>query len=151
MSDLLVPLYDLPRFEEFKEGFRVGKPPLHYAPRILSFIGDNFSDGWKAEAKPAFGSVPPTIITALEIITGRIVGFCCWDCTAKGFLGPIGVHADFRGKSIGRALVISALHSMREAGYSYGVIGDAGPVEFFRKICDARIIDGSEKRIKPFK
>ena len=151
MSDLLVPLYDLPGFEGFKKDFWVGKPPPHYASRILSFIGDNFSEGWKAEAIPAFGSVPPTIITALEKVTDRIIGFCCWDCTAKGFLGPIGVHSDFRGKGIGRAVVISVLHSMREAGYSYGIIGDAGPVEFFRKICDVRIIDGSENRIKPFK
>jgi len=75
--------------------------------------------------------------------SGRIAGFCCWDCTAKGFLGPIGVHDDFRGMNAGKAVVLSVLHSMREAGYGYAIIGDTGPVDFFRKICDARIIKGS--------
>lgn len=91
----------------------------------------------------AFGSVPPTVVIAMNRTSGRLAGFCCWDCTAKGFLGPIGVHDDFRGKSVGRAVVLSALHSMREAGYGYAIVGDAGPVEFFQKICDARVIEGS--------
>ncbi|NOQ21451.1 MAG: GNAT family N-acetyltransferase [Candidatus Aegiribacteria sp.] len=142
MPDLLVPLYDLPGNPE-QDGLWVGKPLSHQAPSVLSFIHDNFSSGWKAEAGAAFGSVPPTIIVAADCASGRLAGFCCWDCTAKGFLGPIGVHDDFRGKGVGKAVVIAALHSMREAGYGYAVIGAAGPVEFFRRICDARVIEDS--------
>ncbi|MCK4806652.1 MAG: GNAT family N-acetyltransferase [Candidatus Aegiribacteria sp.] len=142
MPDLLVPLYDLPGTPE-PDGLWVGKPLSHQAPSVLSFIQDNFSSGWKAEAGVAFGSVPPTIIAAVDKASGRLAGFCCWDCTAKGFLGPIGVHDDFRGKGVGKAVVIAALHSMREAGYGYAVIGAAGPVKFFQSICDARIIESS--------
>ncbi|MCD4775404.1 MAG: GNAT family N-acetyltransferase [Candidatus Aegiribacteria sp.] len=142
MSDLLVPLYNLPCMEE-QDGLRVRKPLPHQSPGVLSFIEDNFSSGWKAEATVGFGSVPPTIVTAVDRASGRLAGFCCWDCTAKGFLGPIGVHNDFRGKSVGRAVVLSALRSMLEAGYGYAIVGDAGPVEFFQKICDARVIEGS--------
>jgi len=142
LPDLLVPLYDLPAATE-QAALWVGKPLPHQSPSVLSFIQDNFSSGWKAEAGAAFGSVPPTIIVAADNATGELAGFCCWDCTAKGFLGPIGVHDDFRGKGVGKAVVIAALHSMKEAGYGYAVIGAAGPVEFFRKICDARVIEGS--------
>ncbi len=146
MPDLLVPLYNLPDLIE-QEGLWVGKPLPHQSPRVLSFIEKHFSNGWKAEASTAFGSLPPTIVVAVEVSSGRLAGFCCWDCTAKGFLGPIGVHEDFRGMNAGRAVVISSLYSMREAGYGYAVIGDAGPVDFFRKICDARIIEGSSPGI----
>lgn len=142
LPDLLVPLYDLPAAPE-QDGLWVGKPLPHQAPLVLSFILDNFSIGWKAEAGTAFGSVPPTLTVAVDKASGSLAGFCCWDCTAKGFLGPIGVHADFRGKGAGKAVVVAALHSMREAGYGYAVIGDAGPVEFFKSICDARVIEGS--------
>ena len=128
--------------EEYDELW-IGKPLPHQSPGVLSFVEDNFSSGWKAEAVAAFGSVPPTIVTAVDRASGRLAGFCCWDCTAKGFLGPIGVHNDFRGKSVGRAVVLSVLHSMRESGYGYAIVGDAGPIEFFQRICDARIIDGS--------
>lgn len=141
MPDLLVPLFDLPQPEE-PDNFRIGKPPSHQSHIVMAFIADSFSVGWKAEASVAFGSVPPTMVTAVETSSGRIAGFCCWDCTAKGFLGPIGVHDDFRGSSVGKALVISTLHSLREAGYGYAIIGDAGPAEFFQKICDARTIEG---------
>ncbi|RKZ07996.1 GNAT family N-acetyltransferase [Candidatus Fermentibacteria bacterium] len=142
LPDLLVPLYALPVASE-PEGLWVGKPLPHQSPSVLSFIGDNFSSGWKAEAGTAFGSVPTSIMVAVDKASGRLAGFCCWDCTAKGFLGPIGVHDDFHGKGVGKAVVLAALHSMREAGYGYAVIGDAGPVEFFQRICDARIIEGS--------
>ena len=142
MPDLLVPLYDLPVAME-QDALWVGKPLAHQAPSVLSFIEDNFSIGWKAEAGVAFGSVPPTLIVAADKASGSPAGFCCWDCTAKGFLGPIGVHDAFRGKGIGKAVVVAALHSMREAGYAYAVIGAAGPVEFFQRICDARVIEGS--------
>ncbi len=142
LPDLLVPLYDLPAAPE-QEGLWVGKPLSQQAPSVLSFIEDNFSSGWKAEAGTAFGSVPPTLIVAVDKVSGSLAGFCCWDCTAKGFLGPIGVHGNFRGKGVGKAVVIAALLSMREAGYGYAVIGAAGPVEFFQSICDARVIEGS--------
>ncbi|MEN8209499.1 MAG: GNAT family N-acetyltransferase [Candidatus Fermentibacteria bacterium] len=142
MPDLLVPLFDLPVLQE-QDSLWVGKPLPHQSPSVLSFIQDNFSSGWKAEAGTAFGSVPPTIIVAVDKASGSLAGFCCWDCTAKGYLGPVGIHGGFRGKGVGKAVVLTALHSMREAGYGYAVIGDAGPVEFFQRICDARIIEGS--------
>lgn len=142
MSDLLVPLFNLPEIENVK-GIWIGKPLPHQSPGILSFIRENFSEGWEAEARVGFSSTPPTILVAVELESGKPAGFCCWDCTAKGFLGPIGTLENVRGRGIGRVLVLTCLKSMREAGYAYAIIGDAGPVDFFMSICDARVIDGS--------
>jgi GNAT superfamily N-acetyltransferase len=52
-----------------------------------------------------------------------------------------------RGRGIGKALLISALRGLRELGYVYGVIGGAGPVEFYREAVDAIVIPDSEPGI----
>jgi len=145
LPDLLVPLYSLSSLPVL-EGFWVGRPLPHQSEKVLDFIGETFGSSWKAEASSAFGSVPPRIKVAVDE-TGRLLGFCCWDCTSLGFLGPIGVTEAARGRGIGKALVLSVLYSMREAGYAYAVIGGAGPVDFFRSICDARVIEGSDPGI----
>ncbi len=147
MPDLLVPLHSgLPDCPQL-DGVWIGRPLAHQAPKVLSFVSGEFGSGWEAEVRTAFSSVPPTVTVAVSRESGDLLGFCCWDCTAKGFLGPVGVSLESRGIGAGRAVVISALHSMRECGYGYAVIGAAGPVEFFLKCCDARVIEGSEPGI----
>lgn len=146
MPDLLVPLFNLPEMGD-TEGIWTGRPLPHQSPAVLSFVRDTFSKGWEAEARTAFGGVPPTILVSVDEGSGDILGFCCWDCTARGFLGPVGVAREARGRGVGRSLVLSCLGSMRESGYGYAIIGDAGPVDFFRRICDARIIQGSSPGI----
>lgn len=146
MPDLLAPLFSLAPLP-VTEGLWVGRPLPHQSEKVLDFIGETFGSSWKAEASSAFGSVPPRIKVAVDQASGSMLGFCCWDCTALGFLGPIGVSEGARGRGVGKALVLSVLHSMREAGYAYAVIGGAGPVDFFRSICDARLIEGSDPGI----
>ena len=146
MTDLLVPLYRLPDLE-IPDGCWVGRPLQHQSTHILNFILEEFGDGWRAEATAAFANTPPRIFVAVQRDSSEIMGFCCWDCTALGFLGPVGVADKSRGTGVGRALVLSVLHSMREAGYGYAVIGGVGPVEFFQSVCDARVIEGSDPGI----
>ena len=73
-----------------------------------------------------------------------LLGFACHDTTAKGFFGPTGVTEQARGQGIGEALLLATLNGMREAGYGYAVIGDPGPVAFYRKRLDALEIPKSE-------
>ncbi len=146
MSDLLVPLYKLKEVTDI-EGIWIGRPLPHQAPVVLKFVSENFGSGWNAEATAAFASTPPNITVAVDEETGAVVGFCCHNCTALGFLGPIGVSEEVRGRGVGKAVVLKSLHAMKESGYGYAVIGYAGPVEFFRKFCDARIIEGSSPGI----
>lgn len=72
-----------------------------------------------------------------------MLGFACYDATVKGFFGPTGVEKTERGKGIGAALLMLCLYAMKEEGYGYGIIGSAGPVDFYKKICGATVIEGS--------
>ena len=52
-----------------------------------------------------------------------------------------------RGRGIGKALLIAALWGLRELGYVYGIIGAAGPVEFYKEAVGAIVIPDSEPGI----
>jgi predicted N-acetyltransferase YhbS len=72
----------------------------------------------------------------------QIVGFACYDCTMRGFFGPIGVDESYRGQGVGRALLLHCLNSMREMGYGYAVIGSVSPnrYNFYHNACGAQEI-----------
>ena len=146
MSDLLVRLYDLPHFEAEGKVAQAGIvvrraiPPERHV--VLDWIGKQFSAGWVSEASVALSSLPVTCWVAVK--DGQMLGFACHDATAKGFFGPTGVLEAARGQGIGEALLIATLKGMREAGYGYAVIGDPGPVEFYRKRLDALEIPNSK-------
>lgn len=73
----------------------------------------------------------------------KVIGFACYDSSAKGFFGPIGVHPDYRGKNVGQSLLLKTLYAMKEYGYGYAVIGWVGDAEmFYRKTVDAEFIKG---------
>jgi hypothetical protein len=52
-----------------------------------------------------------------------------------------------RGRGIGKALLFASLWGLRELGYVYGIIGGAGPVEFYEKAVGAIVIPDSEPGI----
>ena len=95
------------------------------------------------------GRTPPTVVAAYRVESGEPMGFCAWDAAALGFLGPVGVFGPFRKSGVGRVLVLECLHRMRAQGYGYAIVGGAGPGDFFRRVCDARPIAGSEAGIYP--
>ncbi len=146
MADLLVRLYDLPVFEAEArvqaEGIVVRRalPPERHI--VLDWVGVHFSPYWVSEAALGMSQQPPTVLLAVG--GGELLGFACYDPTVKGFFGPTGVAEAARGRGIGEALLITTLRAMRETGYAYGVIGDPGPVEFYRKRLDALEIPHSD-------
>lgn len=144
MPDLLVRLYDLPIFDTAAvaaAGVTIRRAMTPERRLVLSFIETHFGSKWAAESETAFGGHPIMIWIAEH--EGRMLGFACGDATAKGFFGPTGVAPEARGKGIGEALLFATLHGLKEAGYAYAVIGDPGPVEFYRKRLDALEIPGS--------
>ena len=48
-----------------------------------------------------------------------------------------------RGKGIGKALLLCCLHSMREMGYGYAIIGSIGPQAYYEKCVGAMLIPDS--------
>jgi GNAT superfamily N-acetyltransferase len=139
MSDLLIRLYDLPAFEAEARvrdaGITVRRAIPPEREVILEWIRERFSSAWVSEAALGMSQLPVQVFIATE--GNQLLGFACYDTSAKGFFGPTGVDEAMRGKGIGEALLIATLRAMREAGYAYGVIGDPGPVEFYRKRLDA--------------
>lgn len=149
MADLLVRLYDLPEFEAEARvkaaGITVRRAIAPERYFILEWIRYHFHDLWAGEAALALSQLPVTLWVAEQ--RGQLLGFACHDATARGFFGPTGVAAAARGQGIGEALLAATLRGMREAGYAYAVIGDPGPVAFYRKRLDALEIPNSEPGI----
>jgi len=48
-----------------------------------------------------------------------------------------------RGRGIGSALLLSALHAQRALGYAYAIVGGVGPAQFYEKAVGAIPIPGS--------
>jgi GNAT superfamily N-acetyltransferase len=150
MPDMLVPLYKLPPVAEKIEALRADGIIIRRAypfdlSRTRRFITKHFSESWADETQAAFTRQPITCWIA--IIDKRVVGFACVEATARGFFGPTGVDKTQRGRGIGGALLLAALHGQRELGYAYGVIGGAGPVDFYTKTVNAVPIPDSSPGI----
>jgi GNAT superfamily N-acetyltransferase len=144
LADLLVRLYDLPVFAAEARvrdaGIVVRRAIPPEAHVVRDFVA-TFSAAWTSEATLALTQMPTTAMIAVR--GPQIVGFACYDTSAKGFFGPTGVLESERGQGIGEALLIATLRAMREAGYAYAVIGDPGPVAFYQKRLDAMEIPKS--------
>lgn len=144
MADMLVKLYELPplqgRLDALSaEGITIKRPigPENYA--VIDWIEEKFCRIWAGESENAFFRSPRSIFVATR--GTELLGFACYDATAKGFFGPTGVAQDERGKGIGAALLLACLYAMRDEGYGYAIIGGVGPAEFYSKICGATLIE----------
>ena len=150
--DMLVKLYDLPLSfdvvgEMAKKGIVIRKPIGPERPHIMNWITEEagFSAGWASEFEVTVGGYPFTSFIATE--DNDLIGFACYDATALGFFGPMGVREDRRRMGIGRALLLACLQDMKLKGYGYAVIGWAGPTEFYEKVCGAIPIPDSHPGI----
>ena len=145
MPDLLVNLLNLPAVDAADESIVIRRAqPFELSP-VRGFIAENFSLAWADEISVGFANKPVSVFIAT--IDRGIVGFSGYECTRRGFFGPTGVINSVRGRGIGKALLLFALEGLREMGYVYGIIGGAGPVEFYQKTVGAIVIPDSEPGI----
>ena len=143
MPDMLVSLVHLPPIapllEKLRgEGVTVRRPNPWEQAALREFIETHFSKGWVDETSVAFSRQPVTCFVALH--GEKIVGFAAYECTRRGYFGPTGVAEDYRGRGIGKALLLACLYGLQDLGYTYAVIGGAGPVGFYRKAVGAIVI-----------
>jgi predicted N-acetyltransferase YhbS len=147
--DLLVNLYSRRMAElgtkaaTVEATIRVALPPEQHI--IKAWVQEHFSDYWVSEVTAAMAHQPPGCLIA--VIDGALVGFACYDATAKGFFGPTGVAETQRGKGIGQALLFHTLNAMKAQGYAYAVIGAVGPSEFYINATGAIPIPGDGEDI----
>jgi GNAT superfamily N-acetyltransferase len=112
--------------------------------RVREFAG-KWAITWADEAEVGFARQPVSVFIA--IAAGEIARFCCYECTRRNYLGPMGVDESFRGNGLGKALLLASLASLREMGYAYAIIGGVGPVEFYQKACGATVIERSDRGV----
>ncbi len=146
MPDLLVPLYKLPARSEggdnlLPQGITIRRANTFEFTPVSDFIREHFSQGWADENAVCFTRQPVSCFIATE--AGKCVGFASCESTRKAYFGPTGVNAEYRGRGIGRALLIASLWGLYDMGYAYGIIGGAGPVEFYQKSVGAIVIPDS--------
>jgi GNAT superfamily N-acetyltransferase len=112
---------------------------------VRSFVEQNFSTSWADEIYVGFANKPVSVYVAIR--GKEILGFAAYECTRRAFFGPAGVTEAARGRGVGKALLINCLYGLREMGYVYGIIGHAGPIEFYQKAVGAMEIPNSDPGI----
>ena len=160
--DMLVKLYNLPLDwsfiqEQQARGITIRKPigpERHY---LVSWVKTHFQGLWSSEADMAMSNWPVSCFIATRKkegyadpfcgYVGELIGFACYDATALGYFGPIGVLDEHQGHGTGKALLLACLLDMRLKGYGYAVIGGAGPTDFYQKAASAVEIPASQPGI----
>jgi GNAT superfamily N-acetyltransferase len=150
MPDMLVNLLKLPPLEPLIRDLSTQAINLRRAQpfefsHVREFIEKTFSVAWADEISVGFTYKPVSVYIATR--DARVIGFAGYECTRRNFFGPTGVIESERGRGIGKALLIASLWGLRELGYVYGIIGGAGPVEFYQEAVGAVVIPDSEPGI----
>ena len=147
MVDMLVRLYQLPEgaplrtvLAEQGVNVRLCRPFEMHA--VEQWIARTFSTRWVSEFQVAMAHQPAGCVIATR--NRQVMGFACYDATARGFIGPMGVDPELRMGGVGKALLVTALEQMRAMGYAYAIIGGTGPQEFYARTVGATVIEGSD-------
>jgi GNAT superfamily N-acetyltransferase len=146
MTDMLVKLYNLPESwpsisNLVAPEIKIRKPMGSEKSLVVGWVREEFGDSWGNEMDITFSRLPVSCYIAQQ--EKKIVGFACYDAAALGYFGPTGVAEAFRGKRIGKALLMACLAEMKLKGYGYAIIGWAGPQEFYEKAVGAVAIPDS--------
>ncbi len=160
MPDLLVRLYALPPLEPAMlalaaKGIVVRRATPNEAPDLAAWVRRHFEESWAVGCERALTQRPASCFVALrpaahtpahpyDLTPQELLGFACYDTSARGMFGPTGVHPAARSGGVGAALLLKTLHAMREEDYQYAVIGWAGPVAWYERTVGATVIAGSE-------
>ena len=133
---MLVKLYDLDddwcfMADQKNRGIMIRKPIGPEKHLIIEWVSETFGPAWAAETDAALGNRPWTCFVAIK--EEAFIGFACYDATALGFFGPIGVDPSHRGGGTGRALLLACLLDMKLKGYGYAVVGSVKDINFFNK------------------
>ena len=99
---------------------------------VTDWVRRKFQSRWSSETTIAMSRCPPTCF--LASMEEGMIGFACYDTTARGFFGPTVVDEAERGKGIGHALLLTTLLDMKNMGYGYAIIGDVGPAASMRSV-----------------
>jgi ribosomal protein S18 acetylase RimI-like enzyme len=146
-TDMLVKLYDLDTEIAgiqtlAQQGVTIKRAFPPDKQKITDYIKQTFNSNWANECDVAFSNKPVSCFIAVK--DKQVIGFACYDATARGFFGPMGVSTECRGSGIGEVLLLKCLHAMREEGYGYAIIGWVEEaIKFYEKTVNATVIADS--------
>jgi len=112
--------------------------------KIIQFIEIEFSGRWTESIKSGLNKNEPSIFIAMNS-EGDIVGFSAFDVGKReGYFGPMGVAMGTRSEGIGYSLLHHCLKEMKMQGHTEIIIGGAGPIEFYERACNAKVIPNGQ-------
>jgi GNAT superfamily N-acetyltransferase len=146
MTDMLIKLYEIENDWQFLAkqqalGITLRKPIGPEKHGVITWVSDHFSAGWASETDVALSNRPGTCFVAIE--DSDIIGFACYDATALGFFGPIGVEKSHRKNGTGTALMTACLLDMKLKGYGYAIVGAIANANYYKKAVNALEIPDS--------
>lgn len=146
MADMLVKLFHIPSSYELecellRKGIRIKRALAPDRSKIVEFARTCANEDYSDEVQAALANNPTTCYIATR--EKKLVGFACFEATAKNFFGPMAVLKEERKEGIGRALLIKSLASMEEMGYAYAIIGwpTKTAIPFYEKCVNAKLIE----------
>ncbi len=146
-NDLLIKLHDSLRLNPAMSplddaGIALRKPIGPDRSLLIAWAESHFPSLWVDEIQRAISNQPVSCWLAQQ--AGNLLGFACYDATALGFFGPLGVIESARGTGIGSALSRACFHEMYLKGYRYAIIGRTHAEGFYRRIAPVVVIPDSD-------
>ena len=141
MTDMLVKLGDAsnPYVDRARRsGFAFRRCEPGDVTPLRDFVEREFTTRWADGIAISLSRLP--IAAFVAVSDGQFVAFALYDCAYRGAFGPMGVGSDYRNRGIGASLLHLSLADMQTVGYAYAIISDVGPVEFYQKVCGAKVI-----------
>jgi len=150
MTDMLIKLYALENGWRFLNGQKqleidIRKPIGPENHVVLNWVTTHFGPGWASETSVALSNKPASCFVAVKDTNS--IGFACYDATALGFFGPIGVKEAHRKRGTGTALMTACLLDMKFKGYGYAIVGAVENPAFYKKAVGALEIPDSSPGI----
>lgn len=110
--------------------------------KLARFVNEEFGERWLHSVEYGFRTYKENLPIYIAEQQEVIVGFACYDVVRgkKGLFGPMGTAKQNRVKGVGKELLHHCLYHMKQDGYEYAIIGQAGPIEFYERNCNARLI-----------
>ena len=122
MADMLVKLYPLPTAPGLEEalqekGITIKKALAPDMSKIIAFTEANGHPSWADEIRVCFMNQPASVYIAVK--DQEIIGFGCYETTARGFFGPTLVAASALVAMVGVTMIcapVSLPSVKKEAG-----------------------------------
>ncbi|HDR7620684.1 GNAT family N-acetyltransferase [Bacillus mycoides] len=135
---------DLKRFNPIYNNFNfnVRRAVFSDFEKLARFVKDEFGERWLKSLDYGFRTYKEELPIFIAEQEGAIIGFACYDVVRgkKGLFGPMGTAKHNRVNGVGKTLLNHCLYNMKKSGYEYAIIGQAGPIEFYERCCNARLI-----------